>query len=115
MSLKRSNLMDLLRLKAELGEFVLMKHARERAYEREILLVDIVHVLMYGWHEARKDSFSEEFKAWNYAIRGKTVDEFDLRVIVSFDEDYLLIITVIRLGGSKDGSKNKNTKKVYRL
>lgn len=50
-----------------------------------------------GWHEKRKDSYSEEFKAWNYAIRGSTIDEREIRVIVSFDDSGLLIITVIDL------------------
>jgi len=50
-----------------------------------------------GWHEKRKDAYSEVFKSWNYAIRGKTIDERELRVVVSFDEDGLLIITVIDL------------------
>ena len=40
---------------------------------------------------------SQQYNAWNYAIRGRTVDRRDLRVIVSFDEDGMLIITTIEV------------------
>jgi len=37
------------------------------------------------------------FKAWNYAIRGRTIDGDDLRIAVYFEEDVVMIATVIRL------------------
>ena len=40
---------------------------------------------------------SQQYNAWNYAIRGRTVDRRDLRVIVSFDEDGMLLITTIEV------------------
>ncbi len=55
------------------------------------------YVLKTGWHEKAKDQYDVQNKAWNYAIRGKTVDTRELRVVVSFDEEGLLIITVIDL------------------
>ena len=52
-----------------------------------------------GYHEKSKDEFKVEWQAWNYAIRGRTIDRRELRVAVSFDdEDSLLIITAIDLG-----------------
>ena len=37
---------------------------------------------------------------WNYAVRGKTkIDKLDARIIVSFDEDGMLIITAMYVGG----------------
>jgi hypothetical protein len=37
---------------------------------------------------------------WKYAVKGKTkIDELDVRVIVAFDEDGILIITVMHIGG----------------
>jgi hypothetical protein len=69
-------------------------HAVLRKSERNITLPEIIHVLCTGRHEKSKDRFDEAFNAWNYAVRGETVDGFDLRVIVSFDEERdLLIIT----------------------
>lgn len=74
-------------------------HAIERKKERKITLSEILHVLTFGKHEKSKDSFEEAFNAWNYAIRGKTLDEIDLRVIISFDEERsLLIITAFYIG-----------------
>ncbi len=49
------------------------------------------------WHEKAKDQFSERYESWNYAIRGKTIDLRELRVVVSFDENNMLVITVIDL------------------
>lgn len=69
-------------------------HAAMRKSERNITLPEIIHVLTTGRHEKSKDKFDEAFSAWNYAVRGQTVDDLDLRVIVSFDEEMdLLIIT----------------------
>ncbi len=45
----------------------------------------------------REAGQDERHEAWCYAIRGKTVDKRELRVVVSFDENYLLIITAIGL------------------
>ena len=44
-----------------------------------------------------KDTWDDVFRAWNYAIKGTTVDQERCRVIVSFEDNGLLIITVIRL------------------
>jgi hypothetical protein len=44
-----------------------------------------------------KDSWDEVFNGWNYAIQGQTIDKEKCRVIVSFEGNGLLIITVIRL------------------
>lgn len=51
-------------------------------------------MLTTGRHEKSKDRFDDAFSAWNYAVRGQTVDRLDLRFIVSFDDERdLLIIT----------------------
>jgi hypothetical protein len=52
-----------------------------------------------------KDHYQDRYKSWNYAIRGKTIDRRDVRVIVAFDENNMLIITAIELE-SKYGTKN---------
>lgn len=74
------------------------RHATKRKEERGISLQEIQQVIKAGWHETSKDEFKVEWRAWNYAIRGKTIDRRELRIAVSFDEeDYLLIITAIDL------------------
>ena len=96
----------------EEGRYLDTRHATERQHERQILRSDVLHVLQDGYHEKRKDTFDESFKAWNYAIRGKTVDKKDLRIIVSFDSAGMLIITAIDL--SKEvKNENKNSKRIH--
>ena len=70
-------------------------HAIERKAERNITLPEIIYVLTSGRHEKNKDHFEEVFNSWNYAIRGKTMDGLELRVIVSFDKDRDLLIIPI--------------------
>lgn len=73
-------------------------HARIREKERDVSLTHIRFVLKNGWHEESKDQFDDAFNAWKYAIRGKTVDEVDIRIIVAFDDENIMnIITVINL------------------
>jgi hypothetical protein len=77
-------------------------HSRTRRTQRLITRQEIAHVLRNGRREESKDFFEERFNAWNYAIRGLTVEERELRVVVSFDEDMMLIITAIDLGARKE-------------
>jgi hypothetical protein len=79
------------------GCFKDTSHAIVRKRERKISLPDILYVLKTGFHEKQKDSYQDKFKAWNYAIRGKTIDDREIRVIVSFDLNGMLIITAILL------------------
>ncbi len=81
----------------EPGRYLDTRHAAARQAERDITRPEILQVLRHGHHEKRKDSFDTLHQAWNYAVRGKTVDQKELRVIVSFDEAGMLIITAIEL------------------
>lgn len=80
----------------DMGRYRQSKHALERELERKISLPD-VYVLKKGYHEKRKTSFDEAFQTWKYAIRGKTIDDIDIRIIISFDETGMMIITVMHL------------------
>lgn len=95
---KISNVRELVRRKAEAGEIIILPHAIARQVLRLITVTDIVHALVHGWHEKKKDKYSPEYGSWNYAIRGSTVDKRELRIVVSFDENGMLVITVIDLG-----------------
>lgn len=83
------------------GDVSIMKHALERQGERQITDPEIGQVIEGGFHEKAKDEFKESFKDWNYAIRGRTVDDRDLRIAVAFeisdDGESLLVITAIDL------------------
>ena len=94
---KISNVLSLVRKAVLSGNYIDMVHAEIRKHERDITRPGYEYVLRTGWHEKSKDEYKEEYKAWNYSIRGKTVDGRDLRVVISFDENGMLIITVIDL------------------
>ena len=81
----------------ESGAYLDTRHAIQRQKERLINRLDILYVLRNGYHEKRKDKFDEQHRAWNYAVRGKNIDRRDIRVIVSFDSNDMLIITAIEL------------------
>jgi hypothetical protein len=94
---KLVDLLDVVRTCIAEGRYLDTRHAARRGMEREITRPEILYVLKSGFHEKRKDKFDELYQAWNYAIRGKTVDKKNVRVAVSFDENGLLIITAIDL------------------
>ena len=96
---KIRNLLETIRKCLYDGRYLDTRHAFQRQGERNITRPEIVAMLRSGFHEARKDQFDEVHGAWNYAIRGKTMDARTLRVIVSFDENNMLIITAIHLEG----------------
>jgi hypothetical protein len=87
------------------GFYLDTRHATDRQSERRISRPEIIYVLKNGRHEKNKDHYQDRYKSWNYAIRGKTIDRRDVRVIVAFDENNMLIITAIELE-SKYGTKN---------
>lgn len=96
---KHPRLLDLIRNKVMTDRFIATVHAKDRQFQRCITLQQIKYVLCNGYHEKSKDKYDEVYSAWNYAIRGRTFDDVDIRVIVSFDEeDDMLIITVFEVG-----------------
>ena len=98
---KTQDLLALIRLCLETGRYRETNHAVYRKQQRKIILPEILDVLHNGRHEKRKDKFDEQYKEWNYAVRGKTIIGDDIRIIVSFDRERdLLIITAFYI---KDG------------
>jgi hypothetical protein len=94
---KIPNLLEKVKECLNSGKYRFSKHALDRKKERFISLPNVLEVLNKGHHEKAKDSWDFVFKTWNYSIKGKTIDANPCRVIVSFEENGLLIITVIRL------------------
>jgi hypothetical protein len=78
------------------GKFLDTRHASDRKNERNILRSEVLYVLKNGYHEKKKDKYDCFYNSWNYAVRGKSIDGRDLRIVVSFD-DHMLIITAIEL------------------
>ena len=79
------------------GKYLDTRHSIKRQSERNITRYEVLQALTSGFHEKRKDVFDLRFKEWNYAIRGKTIDRKDLRIIISFDQANMIIITAIEL------------------
>lgn len=81
----------------DMGLYRQSKHASKRELERKIDLPDVLYVLKNGYHEKRKTSFDEAFQIWKYAVRGKTLDEINIRIIIAFDDTGMMIITVMHV------------------
>lgn len=89
-------------------------HAFIRQNERMISLPESLHVLEKGYEEKNKTRFDADYNTWKYAIRGKTIrDELDVRVIVSFDENAMLIITVMHIEGLQESYERDKKRYIY--
>lgn len=95
--LSTESLLKMIRHTVETGNYLDTRHANDRRTERLISRLEMEYVLLHGRHEKRKDQYEEIHQSWNYAIRGKTIDKRDLRVIVSF-ENKMLVITAMEVG-----------------
>ncbi|MCE5318932.1 MAG: DUF4258 domain-containing protein [Parachlamydia sp.] len=80
------------------GNYIATFHAECRQLERDITLLDALHVIKTGFRDKRHDQYKDEFNSWNYAITGQTLQCETIRVIISFDsKTRMLIITVINI------------------
>lgn len=99
---KDKDVLSRIRLCIAKGKYALTLHALDRQGERLINLPETLHVLKTGHEEKQKSGFDKEHNTWKYAIKGKTLrDKIAVRVVVAFDADNMLIITVIRLENSR--------------
>lgn len=94
---KESHLLERIRIAVNSGNYVVTDHAYQRSRDRSIPVPHVEFVLLNGHHEARKDQFNKEFEAWNYAIKGRTPDQVSIRVVVTFSDSDMLVITIINL------------------
>jgi hypothetical protein len=94
---KKRDILKEIKRAIESSNYIYTSHANKRIKQREVTRFEVKQVLLSGHHEKRKDSFDEEWNSWHYSIKGKTLDKKNLRVVVSFDENNMLIITVIDL------------------
>ena len=91
------NPLVLIRELIEKNKYKVKAHAIERQIQRSVSLRDTLFVLKHGIHEGGKDQFDVKRQSWRYAIRGKTPDNVDIRVVVAV-ENLVVIITVIKPG-----------------
>lgn len=84
------------------GNYVFLKHAKDRQQERQISDIEVLDILegkkgRNRKHNKIKDQYITGYQDWNYCIEGTDVDGKKIRIIVSFMEDLVPIITVIRI------------------
>lgn len=101
------NLFALIESKITQKKYIFLKHSQQRMLERNIVELDILNVLSgkkgYGRkRNKKKDSyeqhfFSEFIQDWKYCIEGCDVDGEPLRIIITFNDDLMPIITAIRI------------------
>lgn len=94
---KHNELLETIRQCIEEGNYWDTRHVTMRQVERSITRLEILYVLKHGYHEPFKDNYDKTHQAWNYAVRGKTIDGEELRVIISFDNLGMFIITAITI------------------
>jgi hypothetical protein len=81
--------------------YVFLNHAKARLADRKITDLEVLDILEHKSKCRRnksKDSFLPGYPDWKYCIEGKSYPEqAKIRVIISFDKEFMLVITVIRL------------------
>lgn len=98
--MKSDEFLDDRRLKDEIlhhirtGKYRLTEHAADEQKDGNLDLQDTLRILKTGKHEKAKTRL-EDF-IWRYAIRGKTEEGREARIIIAF-VDEMIIITVIDL------------------
>jgi len=80
--------------------YIFTKHGKLRSEQRKhVNELQIINILKSKTkkHEVKKDYYKEGYVDWNYHITGRTIDNEKVRIVLSFDSDLMLIITVINL------------------
>lgn len=93
------NLREKIRHHIKTETYKVTEHAIKRQHLRAVELPDVLEVLLQGVHEKEKTLFSTKLQTWNYAIRGKTVDGREMRVIIAFEEDMIISKQVVTFFG----------------
>lgn len=95
-------LMQLLVGKIQKREYIFKIHARQRLKDRNVTDLEVLDILEGKKGRKRKrnkskDKYEEGFLDWNYCIEGCNLEGIKIRIIVSFEEKLMPIITVIKL------------------
>ncbi len=84
------------------GNYIFLKHAHDRLKDRNVSDIEVLDILenkpkLKRKRNKSKDVFFPGFSDWNYCIEGTDLDGKKIRIIVSFDQNMMLVITVIRI------------------
>ncbi len=102
-----NTLFSLIEEKVKEGSYIFLNHARQRQQERNISDLDVLGVLegKPGYNRCRnksKDSYEAQYpnerpEDWKYCIEGTDIDGNKIRIIITFTDNLMPIITVINL------------------
>lgn len=110
---KKTNqeLFALIEQKIKERNYIFKKHAKERQQQRNISDLDVLNILegKSGYERKRnksKDCYETNYthekpQDWKYCIEGKDIDGRKIRIILTFTDDLIPIITVINLARRK--------------
>lgn len=90
-------LIEIARQAVQDGHLLYSAHANERMAQRNIIKPEVEYILSKGHHEPKKDKFNTEFESWDYAIKGKTIDGRNLRIVIAVISPNVLVVTAIDL------------------
>src|SRR5689334_8013724 len=84
------------------GNYIFLRHAHNRLKDRNVSDIDVLDILENKLNRKRKrnkskDVFLPSYSDWNYCIEGNDLDGKKIRTIISFDDELMLVITVIRI------------------
>ena len=101
-----NELFSLIENRIQAGQYIFLPHATARGLQRGSTEEEVIDMLSghkgYSRHWNKgKDTFESSGYSqklqWRYCIEGSTPDGDELRVIITFDEVLMPIITVIKL------------------
>lgn len=97
---KDQELWTLLEERISQGNYIFLAHAEKRLKDRFITDIDVLDVLENKSNRKRnnsKETYTAGHQDWNYCIEGYDLDGRKIRIIISFDNELMLVITVIHI------------------
>src|SRR5579864_4721387 len=96
------DLFQLLSEKIDQGGYFFVNHAKQRILERGLLEIEILDILngrdgKKRKRNKRKEKYCAGYPDWNYCVEGIGADRNKIRIVFSFSEEFLIIITAIQL------------------
>ena len=100
-------LWDLIAEKISNSDYVFALHAKDRQKTRNVTDIDVLDILENKENRKRKrnkrkDIYIKGYQDWNYCIEGLDLDENNIRIIVSFNDELMMVVTVVRFGAGEN-------------
>lgn len=102
-----SELFELIEKKINEKNYIFLDHAKQRQEQRDISDLVVLNILQNkeGYQRKRnkvkdryeKQYFNEEPQDWKYCIEGKDIDRRKYRIIITFTDNLMPIITVMNI------------------